>query len=323
MSSLRTALAPLALACSLWACSDADGDTPPSTEPTPDVGDSTDTAPGDDVTAPDTAVPDVDQPPLDECSPDWPSQVWILSEVTVGRIVDGVSQGFDLNVRAAEGGEVRNCGKRTFRRPDGTTGINNQFGTLMPAIELTELGALETLIQTAINDGFLLLMAELNRLSNPENDACVDFRILRGDGVPMVGNDNRVLSGQTYDRFDEPPLGEATNITLENGAIEAGPFDLDIQFVFFGNDIFLTAYRSYIHFELRADGTAHGFIGGALSVPELNEFASGLNDGGDIGAQLARFLSGAADLFPDENGVCDFLSIVLEFEARPAYFFAE
>jgi hypothetical protein len=236
----------------------------------------------------------------------------------VGRIASGVSNGFDLNVRA---GHATNCGKRTFRRPDGLTAINNQFGTLMPAIELTELGALEDLIQTAINDGFLLLMVEMDRLADPEFDECVDLRVLRGEGPPILGNDQRPLTGLTFDRYPDGLLGEAMDVQVVDGALEAGPFDLAIQFVFFGNDILLNAYGSWVHFEMRPDGTAFGFIGGALSVPELVDFAMGLNDGGDIGEQLARFVAGAADLFPNEDGVCEHLSIVLEFEARPAYFF--
>lgn len=247
----------------------------------------------------------------------------VLQVATVARIQTGnISVGVDLDNRVSGRTDFQGCRKVDFTSPDGTPGIDNQFGTLMPAMELTALGAMETLIQTAMNNGQLLLMLQVQDLDDPLQDDTVRFNVARGLGVPAVGNDGRIEPGQTFDKNIELPWSFDSNARMIDGVLHAGPLDVDIQMEFFSNDILLRSRNTQFRVQLHDDGTATGFFAGALRRSEIIEMAEGLNDA-NVVRLLDPILSNALDLSPDENGNCTELSVVLEFEATPAYFFED
>ena len=82
----------------------------------------------------------------------------VVNTLTYARQVDGIANGFNLDGVISDTSDETGCFKPDLVGPDGTQGVDNAFSALIPALESTEAVALETLIQTSINSGELLLM---------------------------------------------------------------------------------------------------------------------------------------------------------------------
>ena len=75
-----------------------------------------------------------------------------------------------------------------------------------------------------------------------------------------------------------------------------------------------------VYAQLMPDGTVSGFFGGGLPMEYLYEISA--FDEVNITDLLNDLLGTAADLSPDENGVCQEISVVFEFTAIPGYLYS-
>ncbi len=255
--------------------------------------------------APDAVAPAVSDPR---------TYTFVMSTLAFGRRDEqGAAWGFDLDHHVSEAGDDEGCGHADLVDPDGLAGVDSAFSGIVPALEASEAGAVAGLIQDSVENGQLLLLVELSGVDDPVNDDCVDVRMVRGAGTPLVGTDGTLLDGQTFAAAPGAQPTQVDCVPLVEGSVRAGPFPLDLQLQVLDVAVTFGLAEAYVRLDLAADGrTAWGYFGGA--VPTSNILV--IVDEGDLAdiAPLVRGLvSAAADMEPNDAGTCDALSIVFEF----------
>jgi hypothetical protein len=227
--------------------------------------------------------------------------------------------GIDLDQRVSDNRDAQGCFQADATSPDGTPGVDAAFSTLLPALEAVGGDAIEGLVQSAINMGELLLAIEVTGLDDPLNDDCVQVRISRGAGVPSLGTDGLLLAGQTYERDAEGPVSLITGATIRDGVLEAGPFELALPLQVFDRFILFNVRQARLKVQVTQGGDWVGVMGGAVLISEIEQVA---RDAGEtVSAVLQTIVGQAADLQPNEAGVCQALSVALVFDARDGFFY--
>ncbi len=249
---------------------------------------------------------------LGACDPGGPRMGWLIARLAIAPVADGVSEGFDLD-DSAEG-----CGVDDFTSPDGVEGIDNAFGTLLPALALTEAAAIEPLINESIKAGNLLITLELDDLDDPVDDACVTLDVGRGDGLPMIGADGEVLWGQTLDRAGPPDFSADTEVV---GGLSETELELTLPVEIFGLRLDFELQGGAIRLEQQPDGSVTGALAGGIEVAYILQVAQEENVDPDLAGILEVLLAGAADLAPNADGDCTQISFTLTFETVPVFFF--
>ena len=261
--------------------------------------------------------------PVDTCSDAGQTELLVLSKITFPREEDGVTPGFDLDGSVSEVGGATGCGVADQVAPDGTPGIDSSFARLLPALDQTEAVALPLTVQEAINSGGLLVMVQLDDVDDPVEDACVDLTVTAGVGQPMVGSDGFILPSQTFDRDLEAEESIVEGVQIVAGAIEDGPVDLALPFQFLDADAVFNVYDGRMRLERGLDGRYTGRVGGGVPIAEISALAHNTGIGEAVEQLLDGMLGFNADLAPDDNGVCQHISVTLEFEAVQAFFFED
>lgn len=244
------------------------------------------------------------------------TQVAVITEMWFARINDGESWGADLD----QGGTA--CGVEDLTDPEGNGGIDNGFGALLPALELTEGAAIEVYIQNLINSGEILILVEMEDVDDPHEDACVHVNLLRGLGEPTVGTDKIIESGQTFDRDLDLPLSRTEGQSIVDGSLVATPLEFSLPFTIFDVNLTFNLHESTLRFDQGVEGHHTGYLAGGLFTEEITSFVEGRDDIG-IADLVVTMVEGRADLWPDESGVCQGISVVFEYKAKPAYFYAD
>lgn len=255
------------------------------------------------------------------CGPLEPTRVFVTSELRFAREVGGVSPGFDLDERASDGADRLGCQKVDFESPDGVAGVDNQFARLLPAIEAAGGLAFEGLIQDAINAGNILVMFEMESADSLENDECVSVIIQRGEGLPIVNRDNRIEGGQTFDRNPEITASRTDGAVIEDGLLTVLDVAFDIPAYVFTFEFLIPVTDARVELQMNPDGTASGILGGGISVDALIDVVNSIDGAGGVPDAVSALAPGLADLFPDENGNCQSVSVAIEVEAVPAFFY--
>ena len=237
----------------------------------------------------------------------------------------GIAPGFDLDGQNSPEGDEASCGKGDFTSPEGVEGIDNQLAMLTPLFDLVGLGAVEDLVQRAIEDGGLLIMFELDGVDDLENDPEVTFSLNIGSGTPLLGTDGLLLSGQTFNESDEQPPAFFPNARIENGVLHAGPGDTRLPIVVFGVSYELNVKGGFIRAELTYDGgLVDGVMGGAIPMDDLWAIAVIADqEAGGVMEAVTLILEGIPDMQKDAEGECQAMSAALEFTAVSAFFAEE
>jgi hypothetical protein len=233
---------------------------------------------------------------------------------------EAVCDGFDLDGAETALGGPDGCGIADFVRPDGAAGVDNAFAYLLPALEVTEAAAVESLIQTAIENGSLLLTMELGGVSDPLDDACVDLTVGRALGPPLIGTDGLLLSGQTFAPDPDRPTLSVSGVALEGGRLEA-PLDLTLPVTVFDVDLDFALLDGWVRVERAEDGTLRGLFAGGVEVAYMLQVAQEENVDDALHGVLAALLGTWSDLAPDAGGACTRISITFGFEAVPAFWY--
>lgn len=261
------------------------------------------------------------EPPPDANTPPDPETfAVVMSSLAFGRRDDaGATWGFDLDHHVTDAGDSQGCGHADLVDPDGLPGIDSAFSGLVPVLEASEAGAVGELVQDSVRNGELLLMVEVSGVDDPVNDECVDVRVLRGTGTPLIGTDGELLDGQTFVLAPGAQPDPLTCVPLVNGSLRAGPFELPLEMNVLDVELALGLTDAWLRLDLSADGrTGWGYFGGAVLASdilvivdqgELEEFA-------DV---IRGLVNAAADLQPNAEDSCDALSIVFEYGAIDAF----
>lgn len=238
----------------------------------------------------------------------------------VGLDEDGLTRGLDIDGRVSDRSDDESCNQADFSSPDGLEGIDNQFGKLLPALDVVGgREAVASAIQRAINTGSLLLVIEREEFRD-EADECVQgVSITRASGVPAIGADGLIESGQTLERDLEAPIATMQQSLAPNGMHDAGVFSLDVPMQIDQFQLDVTIHSATLRFREQEDGSLRGIISGAIVVDEFLTIIEDIEDGTELLDVAAAALQRFADLDPDQEGECQQLSVTLEFEAAPIH----
>lgn len=230
----------------------------------------------------------------------------------------GVSAGFDLDGFVSEDNDGRTCFKADFTGPDGTEGVDNEMARLLPLIDLAGEGAVQGLIQNAVDEGRLLLFFEITDSDVPGQ---ARLRVRRGEDTPLLGTDGRILSGQTLALHPEEAfLGEA-EATFDGRTLEAGPFALPLPIIVFSQLYEVNIPEAYVRFELDASGEyGVGTLGGGIPISQLVTI---LDTASNFGPEFTDLFGDAVresgDLKRDGNGACTEMSVAVSFETAVGF----
>jgi hypothetical protein len=236
---------------------------------------------------------------------------------------DGTIDGFDLDDTASAEGDPVGCGHADRSSPDGTAGVDSAFATLAPVLEGLGAGAVEGLIQAAIDSGELLLLIEIHHLDDWQDDECATIAVHRGQGTPIIGTDGTILVDQTFGLSPDVP-----STTAEGGWVEDGGFEIhDVQITLPVQilDVFLTFTMpsGAVHLDLAEDGTVTGYLAGGVPVEQITTQIGGISDIGELSSVIPPLIEAAADLYPDEDGDCTALSLGFDVAGKPAFVYQE
>ncbi len=253
----------------------------------------------------------------DTCGDPASTSRYVVTELVFARSVDGVSSGFDLD------GVENQCSVPDLVTPEGATGIDNALANLIPALELTEAVAAEGLIQDAINEGDLLLVFEMAGVDDPMNDDCVDLSMKRAMGLPNLGADDRIESGQT---FDVDPAGEQVamgQVSLEDGYVHGEGLEMSLDVNIFDKELVFPLHNGQVDLFLDDRGLAHGTFAGGTGVDALLAVAGTEDVDPALVPLVEGLLATNADLMPGPDGECTQVSVTFEFQASVAFFYDE
>ena len=233
----------------------------------------------------------------------------------------GVTSGFDLDGRVCTTRDAEGCHAGDMTDPDGREGIDNEFARLFPLIQALGGDILEAIAQSAIDDGRLLMMVQVDNVDDLVNDDSVDVTVSRGTGTPMMSTNGFLEPYQTFLHDEDQPTSFLPDVPLVDGVVEAGPFDFDLYISVLGEDVELRIIDAMIRLELREDGTFDGVLGGG--VPNEDVVTAADFAGGDLTALVRDVIGDSADLGPDDDGNCQLLSVGLVVDSIPAFFFED
>jgi len=263
-----------------------------------------------------------DEPDAESCGDPADVHTVVISALTFGRTLDdGTTWGFDLDGRVSDSSDWEGCYRQDQISPEGVEGIDSAFTVLVPALEATEGAAVEGLIADSIVNGELILLLELTGVDDLSNDDCVDATLYRGDGTPLVGTDGHILDGQTFGVSETvAPVTGRGSIVDDQVTVRDISVSLPLQIL--DAELVLTMHDAAIRADLYSDGTASGYLAGAVPTHEITDIAYE-EDVDSLAEIIEGLVNLSADLDPDDLGVCQSLSVTLEYEAIPAWVLVE
>jgi hypothetical protein len=281
---------------------------------------------------------DSEAPDLAVCDGDGAEHVLVSSGVRFARAVDGVSDGFDLDGETSVSGGLTGCGIADYTSPSGVPGIDNVMARMLPALEATEAQAVEALIHANVNDGNLLFVWKLTDVDDDWNDPCVGLDLYRGAGAPLVGNDGRLLPGQTFAiNPDVPPIH--VEASLVDGVLTASGLTIAVPIQVFQADLNLSLENAQVRFRrsdfevvevdrfgttaMIPDGGYTGVFAGGVSTASLQAIADEENVDASLSSLVSGLLSLNADLAPQPDGTCAQVSVTFETYPIPAFLWEE
>ena len=229
----------------------------------------------------------------------------------------GVADGFDLDERVSERGDEQSCGHGDLVAPDGRVGIDNQFAKLWGAIQPIVGEQVEGLLQGAINEGRVLVMAELAGVDDLRNDDDVTFNLYRAILDPDVGTFGLISPSQTFYFDYDTPVSTAENVAIVDGRVIAGPVRLDLPINILELNIIMPLENAFVRFDIAEDGTFVGIMAGGIHVPTVIEALLDTPAAQET-ELVAPFFENNADM-QRVDGECQVISATFGFEGTTAF----
>lgn len=243
----------------------------------------------------------------------------VFKSLTFEREERGVSVGMNLDGYVSGSNDDRACNKEDFVAPTGDEGVDNQLATLLPLIDLVGENAVQEILQIAIDEGRLLLVTDVAIAE--DGTATVD--VLRGQDVPLLGTDGRILGGQTLAISDEAPLGQSVGALVDEDTLLTEPFTLRLPVVVFTQLYEVTLEEAVLRIELDEAGhVKSGLIAGGIPIAELVDvLETAANFGQDFADLFGEAVRESGDLARTKDGECLNMSASVSFEAVPTFKF--
>ncbi|MEC7985538.1 MAG: hypothetical protein VX278_10280 [Myxococcota bacterium] len=258
---------------------------------------------------------------LSSCDSESDQALYVFQSIQYARRENNVAWGFDIDGHTSSREDAEGCFHEDMVDPLGNEGIDNTMSSLLPTLDLTEAFAVEGILQDSINTGELILMLQFLGLDDSHNDECVELRLLKGTGTPMVGTNGQILDGQSFDIQPNISPSITEDVSLSDGVFTASPIEMDIPFRVLDKHLEFSMRNGSIRGIIQPDGSIEGHLGGAIPLSELIEIVS-FEEVANTDF-LIDLLSRAADLYPDEDGICESFSVALSFRAIPAYLYED
>ena len=200
---------------------------------------------------------------------------------------------------------------------DGRTGIDNQLGGLVSSLG-TEISIVNDLVRDSINDGGVLYIVEISNYTGLA-DTKLDLKLKRSRTVPLLGNDSKLLSGQTY-RFDKDGpdslMAEIYDVPVKNGVVSSQAFELKMPMNVLDLVETLRVSDARVEFTIDEQGNLkNGVVGGGLHVDTILEIAEKYAVGAEVRATINGVVPQLTDIDSDGDGECGQMSVALLFEA--------
>jgi len=232
--------------------------------------------------------------------------VFVIDQILFARRGDEGTWGFDIDEQDSSPLDSQGCFHEDLTDPMGNKGIDNALSGIVPALELTEAAAVEPLIDEAIRNGNLQFVLEIKE---------EEITIHRGIGAAMVGTDGRILDSQSFAVEAEPLQTLPFVLDQETSLAKGLEFPLGVSVM--GKDIHLHMYNGGLRWSAQEDGTLFGVLGGGIPTVNLIDITAIEEVGPN---ELFRsFIEDTADLFPDDEGKCQYFSAAFTFHAIPAF----
>lgn len=241
--------------------------------------------------------------------------LYVIDRLEFLQPVDGVVDGFDLNGSGGAG----DCGVADLVAPDGTPGINNQFGAVLSVLPSTVEAILPDAIQQSILTGSMSVLIEVVGIPSLADDGDVAVVLRRGGGVPVLHGEG-LAPGQTFGIDPDPLLGFADQGRVESGRLSTEPFSMELRFSFIGTPVQFGLTQARLTFEERSDGVIEGLIGGMVTLDDIEDVLSLL--GGDDAAlrdTLRALVPNLVDVRSEPGGECDAISAALRLRGVEAF----
>jgi hypothetical protein len=260
--------------------------------------------------------------PADDCVPTRPIRSSLVRQLGFARQEpSGISEGFDLDGHVSDGSDATSCHRPDFTTPEGVPGIDNQIARLVPLVETQAGGvSLDDILETAINNGQLLLAIELEDLDDERNDSCVTVQFRPLMGIPSLGTDGLIEIGQTFDARTDGVVSRIEGGRIVNGILDAGPAELSLPVTILDASFILHLHDALVHIEIDGEGNFTGRVGGGIDIAEMITISMSLNVPSDLMGAVMLLLNNNADLARDPGtNRCGQISGTLLFESVPVF----
>ena len=165
------------------------------------------------------------------------------------------------------------------------------------------------------------MLLEISGIQDRQNDECVTVDLYRSHGSPLIGTDGILLDGQTFEKVLDLPHAVVHNVAIVDGQLDAVPLDIELPVQVLDHKLDLLLTDGGFHIELAADGSAQGFLGGAVPLQLFADIIDLPNV--NLPENIAPLILAAGDLFPDEDGSCQDISVAFQYQGIPAHFYTE
>jgi hypothetical protein len=321
---LRNAATALLATSLLAACADEETDavTTPDATSNADASSALD-AGADDGSGTDAAT-DVENDVLPETTPRVgpSSTVFVAQEFIFEREnPPGVTRGFNLDSTVTDSDTAIGCGQNDFLSPEGGDGIDNQFALLLPIIEAAGGSALPLLVQSAINEGDLLIVIAFEGLDDTMNDDDVTLTIARAQGTTLLGSNRLILPWQTFDLDTNESMTRIEHAVITDGVLTAASEALDLPIFVFGFRFEVTLNNALIRGVIEGDQVVEMMVGGAITLENVLDIARtpGIQD------RIPQLIESVGGSLTDSsvNEDCDAFSVTATMYTIPAFLYAE
>ena len=240
-----------------------------------------------------------------------------------------VSPGFDLDgitsTRAAPGANA--CAHDDLASSQGEGGIDNQLWQVLGCIKGYARGnTIDEFAVANIREGQRTILVRLSGVDDLANDDQVELGLYSSPDPIPVDAQGAMMDHASLSITGDLRHQNVTQARIVNGIVEAGPFDLRLDF----KGQFLKAEYALrgakIRLELLPDGKLRGLVGGYWDIEQFYDtyarqatrqgaFTVGFRCPGMYGA-----LERMADAYPDPaTGACTAISTAFRLSGIPAF----
>lgn len=228
---------------------------------------------------------------------------------------DGRIFGWDLDERVSDEDDVEGCRKTDYVGLDGTVGVDNQMAAVLKEVIGATGEAFPSLLANAVREGGISLLFEFV-------DGGKALAIRRGGSAPLLGTDNKILPGQTFELHDDYWLGGTTKVArTADGQLEYGPFALKLPAVVFGIYYQITLVDARMRVDYSSSGTdVTGYVGGSFKLDDIYTIADTIVVP-EIGDLVRAIVPPMADIRSPDTRQCDRISIGARVHGLKAFTF--